>query len=223
MPPLPDVPKVVRVTQRMTDAADTDIVGRVYMQYTGSAPSNGDLDAYALVAATSWGANLAPLASEAIGLIEVDCEDLTSPSAAVGSWTGSIGGSRSGESLPAGTAFVLQFRILRRYRGGHSRTYWPGGAEGDQESPQTWTAAYQAAMVTGFEAYISSLHGSAWGGSGTVTQVSVSYYTGFTNITTPSGRMRAKPNLRPTPLIDEIVAITPNPHFGSQRRRNLQP
>jgi hypothetical protein len=53
-------------------------------------------------------------------------------------------------------------------------------------------------------------------------QVNVSYFSGFTNVTFPSGRIRPVPKLRSVPLVDTVTSWSTNPNVASQRRRNLQ-
>lgn len=223
MPPLPAVPKVLRVTQRMQFGSDLDLLSRCFLQYSGSAPSPTQLDDFCTSAVTIWGVDLQTMVNSSVELVGIDAEDLSSPTAAIGTAVAALVGSRSGATLPAGVAAVIQFKIARRYRGGHPRSYWPGAVTTDETTPQTWHTTYLTDLTSAYQSWISDLEGDGWSGSGSITQVNVSYYSGFTNVLYPSGRYHAVPTLRAVPVVDVVAGIAVNPIFGSQRRRNEQP
>lgn len=222
MPPLPNVAKVIRFDLRMTKGSDTQVRDRFFMQYSGPGPTSADLLTLLATFDTAWGTNIQPLQDAATILTAVTATDLTSPSTPQVVRQETRTGTRTGPGLPAAVSPVLRFKINRRYRGSHPRLYLPSGVGTDTSTSQQWTTTFTAALVTGWTALISALQTSPPTNIGTLSQVSVSYFLGFTNKTFPSGRVRPVPTPRGTPLVDQVVGTTVNPNFGSQRRRNLQ-
>jgi hypothetical protein len=85
---------------------------------------------------------------------------------------------------------------------------------------------YNAADITEWkadaDAWLAACITGAPVAVGTVTPVNVSFFSGFTNKTFPSGRTRPVPTPRVTPLIDPIIGSDVNPKVATQRRRNQQ-
>ncbi len=221
MPALPDVPGVVRTALSGTFASGQVWLTRYYMHYTGTAPTNAQLATYDAAAVTAYGADLKSLVDSDRVLTQVESVDLTSPTSAVDITAASVAGSGSSTlELPAQIAVVTSYEIARRYRGGHPRGYWPFGATANILSPGQWTAAFVASALTGFNSYFSAIVGAGWTGAGTITHVNVSYYEGFTVVTSPTtGRARNVPTLRGTPLVDTVNSVVVRQSFGTQRRR----
>lgn len=221
MPALPNVNKVLRTALRHSfNEGDTDVIVRYFTQYSGTAPSDGDLDTFCSTLVGVWETDIEPLCTSAVTLIGVTCEDLTSATAAVGSTTSAGVGTRSGGVLGAGTAGVISLLIPRRYRGGHPRNYWPVGSDTDLADRSQWTSGFLTAFLDGVVAYFAGVAASGWSGAGTLEGVNVSYFEGFTPHEYPSGRYRNIPNLRVTPVVDVVSGYRVNPQLCSQRRRN---
>ncbi len=223
MPPLPVVPKVLKLVTHFSGGGDNDILNRWYMSYTGTAPTNGDLDAFCADIDTAMNAHIKPLQAASIDYTGSDAEDLSSPTGAVGISGNGYTGSRSGTGPGVATCFVIKKKIARRYRGGHPRLYLVCGTVADFSDINTWGTAFGASVVAGWAAVIADLQAVPWSGGGTLDDVNVSYFEGFTNVTRPSGRMDSVPKLRVGgPVVDPITAYTANLQMGSQRRRNQQ-
>jgi hypothetical protein len=224
MPVLPDVPEVLKYVLKFKFGDDVDVVNIFHLQYVGAAPSVSHLDTMANDLFGNWGSNVAPDYNNNLTLTETEIIDLTSPTASVGSATGSTSGAGTGTPEAADVAACISRQISRRYRGGHSRVYTCGMEEGHRVSPQEWDPAqiliWQDDQES-LEAHAITDAVSVAGFSG-CNPVSVSYYHGFTNFLEPSGRYRAIPTLRGTPLIDQVISYRGNPKIASQRRRTLQ-
>jgi hypothetical protein len=222
MPALPSVSKVLRFVLEQTLGEDIHVINRMFLNYSGAAPTNAQLNTTATDTMTAWGSNMASMFVTPHKLVGVTIEDLSSATSAVGSAAGSIAGSHSETGLAAGTALVVKLAVARRYRGGHPRQYFCGQPVAALADEQTWSAGQIAAFTTNYFNFIDAIEASVtlWGTSS--EQVNVSYYQGFTNHTFPSGRIKAIPTLRGTPLVDIIGLVSVNPKVGSQRRRNLQ-
>lgn len=223
MPTLPAVPKVVRVDHHWTEATDPNVMVRNFFQYSGSL-SNTD--------ATTWLGNIvtglltfmSSFSQPTLSLVRSELTDLTSVSSAqVISSTGGTGGAGA-RPLAAGVAMVIQYKIARRYRGGHPRNYLPGMSGDYLTTPTTWNSTSLANVVAGWITYLAACTSNTNPAAiGAITHVNVSYFHGFTVVTDSRGRAHNVPTPRPTPLIDPIVNVTGNDTPGSQRRRNEQP
>lgn len=222
MPALPSVPKVLRVVLNQHNQGDTRVQDRFYLQYSGAGPAVADLNTLIATISTAWLNNLAPLVNALGGLDSIAITDLTSSTGAFAQGGTARVGTRSG-AMTMAIAAVVQFKIARRYRGGHPRFYLDGGANTDVTTGGLWTTAFQSAVSSGFAAFIAAIQTTPPAALGTLSHVNVSYYQGFTVVTNPiTHRARNVPTLRATPIIDTISTYACNPHVGSQRRRNLQ-
>jgi hypothetical protein len=220
VPPLPSVPKVIRVDQLFDIGADLSALTRFFIQFAGVNPSDAELVTFATVingfAAADFPAYLHP--DNAVSTTE--CTDLTSPVGAYGLFTAHTVGSSAGAPLPADTAFVSSYEIARRYRGGHPRGYWPFGASGYLVTPQLWDPTSVADFLAAVNAFFASVVGAGWSLAGTLLHVNVSYFSGFTVVVNPvTGRARNVPTKRASPLIDPVLTVVGRGRVGSQRRR----
>lgn len=222
MPALPLVPGVLRLQLKHTLGSDVDVLDRIYLQYTGTAPTSSGLNTMASSVETAWASDLKSYFTTNGSLTEVVIEDLSSASGGVGTWSGSTAGTRTGGVLAAGSAVLLNFSIARRYRGGKPRIYLPYLVSADTASPQTWNGTTLAALLTAWNTFVTAVIAAAPSGTTITNQANVSYYSGFTNFTGPTGRMRARSTVRATALIDAVTATSTNAKVASQRRRNGQ-
>lgn len=220
MPALPNVPGVLRVAVIGSANDDTDVVSRFFLAYSGTAPNIPDLDAFALGVGNLWATNILPMQTPAYVLTEVEVTDLSGPTAARGSNSSSSPGTRSGSGFTAATAVVVDFKIARRYRGGHPRVSIFAGVSTDLVSVQRWSPTFLTDFSNAWNAFMSGVLELTWTGATIVDQVNVSYYAGYHLVTFPSGRSRDVPTLREVPIIDGILGFGVNAHVGSQRRRN---
>lgn len=192
---------------------------RFYLSYSGSAPSPANCVTLAGEIASAWATDLAPVINEDTALVEVDVLDIATTSGSSGQWTGTHDGSRSGTALPFQCATNIEYNIARRYRGGKPRMYLPPGVEGDQADGSHWSNTFIGDVNTAFTAFMAAIEALSVGSMGTLAHVNLSFYQGFTNFTTPSGRERAVPKYRATALHDVVESYATKAVIGSQRRR----
>lgn len=192
---------------------------RFFVNYTGGTPGSGTLTTFATAVATDWTTHIAPIVHENEKLVSVVITDLSSDAGAEGSWTGADAGALSGPELIASACAVVDHQILRRYRGGHPRTYLRCGDATKLATMNEWTTAFQTAVVSAWEGWIAELLATTVGGITLNNIVNVSWYSGNRVFTTPSGRARNLPVLRATPIVDEVQSSTCLIKVGSQRRR----
>jgi hypothetical protein len=223
MPALPPVPQVLRVRYGFFVGTDHVAACREYFLYTGAAPSAPDLVTLAAAIGASAVTNFVPLMQADTTIETVTITDLTSPVAAEGFALVDVNGTRAGGELPADAALLQSLEILRRYRGGHPRTYWPFGTDTDILSRQQWEGAFVAACVAGFAAHFATWSVELPAGMASVTPVNVSYYEGFTVHTGTTGRARNVSTPRVAPVIDVVVSSIVRPNIASIRRRLQEP
>lgn len=224
MPPLPSPGPVLRCSFSAGTNASIEASSRVFIGYSGSAPSAGDLETLATAVSSAWGTHIAPQVSSAESLHGVTIIDLSSSSGNIGEWTGTVAGTRSGDELLASACMVLNHKIARRYRGGRPRTYLRCGVFSDLDGTNEWGAGFLSATLSAWEAFIAEVLATTGIGITSLQLLNVGYYDGNLVFTSPSGRARNIPQLRKvagvaTPNVDSITSTAPATKVGSQRRR----
>lgn len=220
MPALPSVPKVLKVACIFADDVNTDIVSRFYIAYGGAAPGAPELNTFCAHVSSVAGGTLLHAVNQAYTLGRVHAIDLSSALGAEGDWLGTNAGLLTGDPLPADVSQVCSYIINRHYRGGHPRGYWPMNQAGDLTNPNLWDPTVVAGNQSQFETFFSDILGAPWAGGGPLSQVNVSYFHGFTVVTSPTtGRARNVPTVRATPLVDTVGSYVARRHVGTQRRR----
>ena len=222
MPALPSPGKVIRCDLFQTVGANTRVKDRIYFSYAGAGPTVADLTTLTTTISGAWNTNISPQQNTGVTLTGITLTDLASASGAQTVTTVSRVGTLAGTAMAAGTAMVIKFKIARRYRGGHPRFYLPGRVTADLASSTAWLSSVGTTVANAFSAFITACEASPPTNIGTMTHSNVSYFTGFTNKTFPSGRTRAVPNQRGTPVVDAVTSYSVNLQIGSQRRRNQQ-
>lgn len=223
MPSLPPVAAMFRLDMGFRSGADVDMLCRWHLSYTGGPPTDANCNTLAQDIMAAAITHLIPLMEGSNAIESMTLTDLSSDTAAQGSYTEETFGSRTTTQVPAGVAVLVNLPISRRYRGGKPRSYFPFLGGSDLATPQTWTSSAQTAVAGGLEAFLGAIEGLTAGTTAIGTLYSVSYYQGFTTVLNPvSGRTRDVPKLRTGgPVTDLITAINPSIKVGSQRRRNL--
>lgn len=222
MPALPSPGKVIRCDLFQTVGANTRVKDRIYFSYTGAGPNSSDLTTLATTISAAWNTNISPQQNTGVTLTGITLTDLASASGAQVVSTVSRVGSLAGTAMAAAVAMVVKFKIARRYRGGHPRFYLPGRVTADLASSTSWLSASGSSLATAFAAFITACEASPPTNIGTMTHSNVSYFSGFTNKTFPSGRTKAVPTARVTPAVDAVTGYSTNLQVASQRRRNQQ-
>lgn len=223
MPALPVVPSVVKVELRYQDLHDANIINRFFVKYDTGTPTAGDMITFCTgVHAAYVSAACATWKSTQEKLVEVEAQDLSSPTGAVGNITVLEPGLSAGNPLGAQVAFLASFVIARRYRGGHPRMYISGPTSLSATDNETLTPAATTSLQTEWTNFFTAVQALPLGTSTGVTHVNVSYYAGFTNFTYPSGRTYPRPNIRPTPVTDTITGLIISNKYATQRRRLLR-
>lgn len=222
MPPLPAANKVLRLAFDFSYSEELKGVCRMHYSYAATAPSNVDLNEFCEDIMASVATNLVPLAGNNVTFTKVSATDLTSSTSSYGESASDHVGTRGNHALTAGDCAVMQRKVARRYRGGHSRVYWPFGIMDDLADSQTWFEASRVAFISGLGNLDTDIIGNGWTGAGTIAPVNVSYYSGFTVVTGTTGRARNVSTPRAAAVIDPVVEIQVAKGIGTQRRRMLR-
>lgn len=223
MAALPAVAKGVRIDHHWKQGTDANVQVRTFAQYAGTL-STADAVTWLANIVAAMGTYMTANMSNTCSLVLSELTDLSSSSAPqVLDSTGHTGG-QTAAALPAGNAMVMRYHMSRRYRGGHPRVYLPGHTSGDLSTPSVWDptslANKTAAWITYLAAITSNTNPAA---IGAITHINISYFQGFVNHTFPSGRVKAIPSLRATPVVDVITNVAGLATVASQRRRNETP
>lgn len=221
MPALPDVPGVVKVQHRFNDGLDTAAICREYFRYTGGPPSAGD----ALTLATAINALFVTDLLGQLGSVNVHTAtvvtDLSSDMGGAGEYLSSNTGTRSGSQFAGGTAVLENKVMLRRYRGGKPRVYWPFFTDTDFLTPQSWLTASLTGLHSALATYYAAVNGETAGTTVLGGLCNVSYYAGFASVQNPvTKRWRNISTPRATPIVDDIGSYSIHTSPASQRRRN---
>lgn len=192
----------------------------MYFRYSGGPPAPTDAVALAADIYTAAAA-MDSLWSPTTQLTGVEVTDLSSATGAQGLHAASTAGIRAGTDLAGGTALVVGYVITRRYRGGKPRNYFPWFTSSDLTTRQQWAAGDLTDCDSRLTTFFAAVIGSSSGTTDITEHVNVSYYDGFTVVTSPTtGRARNVPKLRSSPVVDVISSFGARPTPGSQRRRN---
>lgn len=221
MPALPVVPKTLRVALQFASSLESQpIVTRFFTTYTGSAPAVADLDTFCGAVGSAVADTLIGFIHQDYTLQLVEAVDLTSALSASGAAIPAVAGELTGGILPADTAMVVSYEILRRYRGGHPRGYWPFGDDTELETQDTWNPTFIADVQPGIVRFFGEVNEAGWSGAGLLTQSNVSFKQGFTVVISPTtGRARNVDTDRAEALIDTVTSYIARAGIGSQRRR----
>lgn len=211
MPPLPSPGQVVKLDFNYgnEDALATNIF---YFQYSGAGPlTTAELAAFieSGVISSDLPAPYVGASVDTVGGRDSVFTDLSSPTGVVGIGAYSWEGTNTGDVLPASNSVVVSHEILRRYRGGHPRTYMMVGSATSLEGSSTkmWQGAFLTNIQDGFTAFIDSFPLTI--GARTWNWVNVSYYETVDGVRT----------VRETPLVDLVVAPLTRARVCTQRRR----
>jgi hypothetical protein len=225
MAPLPPTPSgVIRTRLLFTLEEATGIGMHFDMAYTGSAPNTAALAALGPQIESSYGTNLVAMATPSVVLTDIICYDLANPSTPEGLTAVGTPGTRSGDTLPASVCAVVNRHIARRYRGARPKLFTPFGSNSDTSGNQGWSTDFTEALTTAWAGFEAGVVGSGSGGTTISAPVGVSFFHGFTVVTSPTtGRSRNVPTPRDPPLVEAVTSYSVTAHFGSQRRRNVEP
>jgi hypothetical protein len=221
--PFPNVPGVLKLSMKFQTAQDLDIVCNTHWKYSSAQPAAAaDLNTFLTNVATAYTNDLQPLAGATVTHVQDTVTDL-SANGLQAIQTHTQVGTRAGAQLPISACVIWNLKILRRYRGGKPRVYWPFGTETDLADPAHWSTAAQTAFNAGLGNFASYLVSTAAGGMVVQSNCNVSFFQKFFSVKNPvTGRYRNVATLGPTPpypIVDLTQSASVNLTLGTQRRR----
>lgn len=220
MPAPVPVAGALKIEFKMGDGSSHEAGSRFFFAYTGAVPNVTDLNTLATDVADTWLTNIGPLVNSAEALHGVIITDLSSDTAAVGTWAGTKNGTSGGSGVvTSAVCVVLNHTIARRYRGGRPRTYIRAGSDSDLLTTNTWTSDFLTAITSGWQAWMAAIEAVSTISITLTNPLNISYISGSTPFTKPSGRVTNLPVYRTTPLKDQITDTVASSRLGTQRRR----
>jgi hypothetical protein len=178
-----------------------------YWRYNGTPPTVTQLNNLASAISSAWNLHLAPNFANDTSLTNTECIDLSSPTAAVGA-DGSIHFGTAGALDLPDTVCVLESKQgALKYRGGHSRTYWPGlGAAGSNATGNAWSTTAIQTWATALSAYLNQIisHGDS-DTYGPIQRSIVHYHGKHPELTYP--------------YVEDVIASNTSTAMATQRRR----
>lgn len=215
MPPLPNVPGVIKSIAKGVsgEATPLDWANILHFAFSGTSPTTAFLTTLAGVIASEWSTHMAPEQVSNCELTEVSLIDLTSPTAAGVDVGAGVIGTRGDDEIPANVAYLVNYPISRRYRGGHPRNYLIVGGNADFLDAAHWSDAFTAEVATHWAAFLDAIVGYSASGTTLNALVNVSYIDKNLNPTPPY--------YRTTPIVDTITVadLVGEQQMASQRRR----
>lgn len=205
--PLRPVPGVARVVFR-GQAVTQPVVNVMHVLNGGGPPGSAytqsQIDQLAVSMASLFVGNLMPLTSTQYTALDCTATDLTSD-VGVSSIAPMVGqGVGSGTSTPFSLAVVISWKIIRRYRGGHPRTYIGPPQQSSIASGTSFGTSFVTQVQNAATAFRGGVNGLVLGGS-TQRLVCVHRYQGGVEL--------------PDPIVDVITGNSVDTRLDTQRRR----
>lgn len=219
MAPLPPAPGVIQVTDVYKYGSDTNVINRLFYQYTGARPTAATCNAIAAHRGTLWVPAILGIMANNVSIQQVIVTDLAGTDGQTGNFSPALSGTGGATNLPASSSVVLSHTIGARYRGGHPRSYLPWGTTSNLADPQTWATSFINTVATQATALFITGMVNTQGGTSVVGLAAVSYYQGSTWAQDQHSNWHRIPTKRSSPLILPVTAVVPRARIGTQRRR----
>ena len=205
--PLPPAQGVLRV--KMTGVANASpFMNGFYWKYFGAEPTSTAIGSFCNGFLNAWGTHLKTAFHSSVIMEHCEAYDLSSASGAYGDATQNIAGTRAGSPLPVNVAVCASLHVSYRWRGGHPRTYWTAGVQGDIANGREWTSAAQSAFEAGLQAWLTA-----------VNQIPVNGMPGHLIAVRYVQTVDGVPQYFPVPLQLDVTSISVGLRIDSQRRR----
>ena len=206
MPPLPPVQHILRTQFVWSCVYNQNIHSSFYWHLLTEPSNSSDLQAFAALCASKWGSTLNSSQPTDVTLSKITASHLGNPVFLDGVYTGSGAGNLTGQHLVTlETSVLVNYHIGRRYRGGKPRVYLPLGGGNSLSDGGHWQDVFVSQVQSQFTSFVNGVTSGAAGTIATDGLYNVSYYSGK--------------ELRPTPVIDQVLSWSVNKIPGSQRRR----
>ena len=203
MAALPDIPGLVRVAVHGTLPNSKKWANVFHCSYTPGDLTQAQADAFVAHFRTAYG-NFQTVISGAVGVNEIVLTDLADVTGVTAVDTTAFSGAHSGDMEPPNVCYLVSWKIARRYRGGHSRTYIPGAIADQVDAGGALVSGTLGALQTAADAFLADLDG-----------VSVPFAT--SKLMVPHYTLNG---VRVSvPEVDQVTAAKASPLIATQRRR----
>jgi hypothetical protein len=204
VPALPFVPGVAKIVVKQTQ--DGVPVYNIFHADGGAGTgwTTTELNALATAVKNSWQSNFLVYQHAGLQLVDVTAIDLASDTGPQATVTSGVFGTLTGTKLSANAAACISWKIARRYRGGHPRTYVGGGVPGQLSTANTWTTTVTSSWKTSALALRTAIN-AVTTSAGSAKMSCVHYYR--------NGALLA------VPLVSQITDAVVDDRVDSQRRR----
>jgi hypothetical protein len=216
MPPLPPIPSTIRI--KLGGSYGTSgWMNTFYARYTGGPPTLADLTTMAGLMGAQWGGSLGQHLDATLKLETITIDDMAAVDG-VGYATTStnVGFITSVIKQPASVAVAVSWKVARRFRGGHGRTYLCG-IPGQGLLDQTHiTDTYKAGYIADAGNWLSWINARVYSSMPTLKMVMVRRYSGK-HFDATHGKWVL--NVLDPPLFDYVTGVNVNTRIDTQRRR----
>lgn len=211
MPALPPAPGVVKIIVKQT-LGGVNVFNVLHASAGDSSGYTQDtLQRLATAVRSAWVTNVIPLQGSKMTLGDVTVQDLWADTAGEASQTGTTVGAQA-STLPANVAVCWSWKIARRYRGGHPRTYIAAIPYAHELEPNSLTSTARTSHQNAAGAVRAAVNAVLADDGVALFQLGqLSYYKGKNADGTPA--------LRPSPLFDGFTGVSVDDRLDSQRRR----
>ena len=219
VPALKPVAGVLKMRFLHDIGTDNDAGTHLFFQ-TVQAPTQAQLDSLTAAAHAAYLADCAGMLNNLSSLTQIEAWDLSDPAGPFSINAVAIPGTRAGQAPPANAVALMNIPVVRRYRGGKPRAYWPWGSTADIANPQQWSATFVQEALTAYAALQTAILNNLRTWASSANLCSVSYFEDGEWKPDHLGNYHRIPTPRATPYVDQIkggpsISIT----FGSARRR----
>jgi len=215
MPVLPPAPLGIRVIFKGTYQG-SNWANIMYVQYSTGTPTVADLNTLAASIGSNYRTNVMVNSVVTCHLTSVTLVDINTDSGNAGVDLTDRTGPVALTGMPVQVCQVLSWKIARRYRGGHPRSYIAGISDSQRADFRTWSVASKNALAAGGLAFITAVNALSSASTGQLTLGTYSYYHGVDPVT-------HKPILRTTPLFQKYIGTGVDGRIDTQRRRLGKP
>lgn len=165
----------------------------------------------------AWSADIAPLCSTSVTLTSLQAVDLNARTGPINTLVPATPpvGTRTGTAMPAQTALTASWVVQLRYRGGHCRTYFPGGVLADVTGGNQWVNTFRTLAATNFGNFLTAIN-AVTVATGAFQFIMLSYYSGSHKV---PGQPPPPPVLRPQPQPFNVAGVAVHPRIDTQRKR----
>lgn len=175
--PIIGIPNMVQFIIKHQWATGENTANSFHFSSSSSGPySVGDLTSLVGQVSTSWQADMLPLLSNQLSLVEVVGIDRSVSDGNQALLEVDVAGGETPNPCPLNVSILMQWEDTAHYRGGHARTYIPGLVETATNDGKSLTAAAHSGYASGWTSFLAGvLAGGPYGSIRPLTWVAAHY------------------------------------------------